>query len=142
MVIFPIAINTADIAFTPGINLIPFYFGNCFALAIPCVRGIVENIVLTIPFGFGINFLVKIKPKNFTWLGLAIGFLFEISQLTISLAFRSGFRSADINDVIFNGAGVLIGYTFFMLYAWLYPGIIERMVHVHRRKQKTCPPIL
>src|SRR5690349_2199753 len=56
VVIFPIAINAdqSAAAFIPAINLIPFYFGQCQMLEL-CVRSIIENIVLTVPFGFGIN---------------------------------------------------------------------------------------
>lgn len=122
VIIFPIVVNpeSTDIVFAPSINFIPFYLGNCFLLANLCLKSIVENIAITIPLGFGINFLVKIKPKNILWLALGVGFVFELSQLIISLIFRSGFRAIDINDVILNSTGVLIGYGLFRLFAWLY----------------------
>jgi glycopeptide antibiotics resistance protein len=85
-----------------------------------CIKGIVDNVVLTIPFGFGVSFLVRIKARDFVWLPFAVGLVFEISQLIISLAFRSGFRAVDINDVLLNGTGVLIGYVAFRLFAWTY----------------------
>jgi glycopeptide antibiotics resistance protein len=131
--VFPFFINTnyTD-AFRPSINLIPFYFGDCRQLPELCVRSIIENIILAIPFGFGINFLVRIKPKNIFWLAFAVGFVFELSQLIISLVFRSGFRSTDINDVILNGAGVLIGYAVFRLFAWLYLKLTERFNFQHK----------
>lgn len=90
-----------------------------------CARGIIENIVLTIPFGFGINFLVRIKPIRFVWLAPAVGFGFEFSQLVISLVFRSGFRTSDINDVMLNAIGVLIGYTLFRVFALAYLKIAD-----------------
>jgi len=134
VIIFPIAIDTdyAGTVFKPSINLIPFYFGSCFVLVNLCVRSIIENIVLTIPFGFGINFLFRIKPKYIFWLALAVGFVFEFSQLVISLVFRSGFRATDINDVILNGTGVLIGYALFRLFAWLYLKITEYFNFKHK----------
>ncbi|MBI1793781.1 MAG: VanZ family protein [Chloroflexi bacterium] len=132
VVVFPVAINT-DYAgtFRPSINLIPFYFGDC-QLPELCIRSIIENIIFTVPFGFGINFLVEIKPKYIFWLAFVVGFVFEFSQLIISLAFRSGFRSTDINDVILNGAGVLVGYVLFRLFAWLYLKITEHFNFKHR----------
>src|SRR5512138_2085776 len=56
VVVFPVAISTdySVTAFKPSINLVPFYFGNCFILASLCLRSIIENVVLTLPFGFGI----------------------------------------------------------------------------------------
>jgi len=132
VVVFPVVINT-DYAgtFRPSINLIPFYFGDC-QLPELCIRSIIENIIFTIPFGFGINFLVRIKPKYIFWLAFAVGFAFEFSQFIISLAFRSGFRATDINDVILNGTGVLIGYSLFRLFAWLYLKLTERFNFQHK----------
>jgi glycopeptide antibiotics resistance protein len=123
-VIFPFVINTdfSRPRVLPTINLVPFYFGYCSILTY-CVLGILGNIILTIPFGFGINFLVRIKPRNFFLLALTIGFGFEFSQLVISLIFRSGFRSIDINDVILNALGVLTGYAIFRSFAWAYKKI-------------------
>ena len=121
-VIFPFVINTAGSAasFFPSINLIPFYFGGCFNMPAQCTAGIVDNILLTIPFGFGINFLARVRPRNIFWLALGVGLGCEISQLCISILFRSGFRAIDINDVILNAAGVWMGYALFRAFAWLY----------------------
>jgi len=132
VVVFPVFIN-ADYAgtFRPSINVIPFYFGDC-QLPELCIRSIIENIILTIPFGFGVNFLVKIKPKYIFWLALAVGFMIEFSQLVISLVFRSGFRSTDVNDVILNGTGVLVGYVSFQLFGRLYLKITEHFNFKHK----------
>jgi glycopeptide antibiotics resistance protein len=75
---------------------------------------------MSTPFGFGVNFLISVRPRSFLWLAAAVGFGFELSQLVISLAFKSGFRAVDINDAIFNAAGVLLGYTFFRIFSWVY----------------------
>ena len=128
VVIFPITVNTLsdNTVFTPSINLIPFDFGSCFSLAILCMRSIFENIALTIPFGFGMNFLAKIKPRSLYWLALSIGFVFELTQLGVSLVLRSGFRAFDINDVILNGTGVLVGFALFRLFAWLFTRVANQ----------------
>jgi glycopeptide antibiotics resistance protein len=123
VVFFPIVTNTdyGSATFTPSINLIPFYFGSCFNnMPELCVRGIIDNIFLTIPFGFGVNFLARVKPRNIFWLAIAVGLGFEFSQLMLSIAFRSGFRAVDINDAIFNATGVLLGYALFGTFAWAY----------------------
>jgi glycopeptide antibiotics resistance protein len=132
-VVFPILINleSSNTTFTPNINLIPFAFGNCSMLYL-CVRSIIENILLTVPFGFGINFLLPIKPRSIFWLAVVTGLMFELSQLIISLVFRSGFRVVDINDVIFNSIGVLIGYVIFRLFAWVYLKIAEYFDFKHK----------
>jgi len=119
-VIFPIVINrgVGDARFSPNINLIPFYFGAC-SIPFSCLEGVIMNILLTIPFGFGINFLRRVRPKSFLWLAPTTGLVFEFSQLIISLTFKSRFRVIDINDVIFNSIGVLIGFAIFRVFAWI-----------------------
>jgi glycopeptide antibiotics resistance protein len=135
VVFFPITINTAysGAAFIPSINLIPFYFGSCFSnMPELCVRGIIDNIILTIPFGFGVNFLVRVKPRNFFWLAIAVGLGFELSQLILSIALRSGFRAVDINDAILNVTGVLLGYVIFKSFAWSYLKATEHFGIKHK----------
>jgi glycopeptide antibiotics resistance protein len=134
-VIFPIAINTGygRATVTSSINLVPFYFGSCFShMPELCVTGIIDNIILTIPFGFGINFLVRVKPRYFFWLALAVGLGFEFSQLLLSIAFRSGFRAVDINDAILNATGVLLGYALFRTFAWAYLKATEHFGITHK----------
>ncbi len=134
-VIFPIAItsNPAGASFTPSINLVPFYFGSCFKnMPGLCAQGLLQNILLTIPFGFGLNFLLRVKPGNFLWLACAVGIGFELSQLVISLIFRSGFRAVDINDAILNATGVLLGFTLFRGFAIIYMKATERFRLKHK----------
>jgi glycopeptide antibiotics resistance protein len=121
-VIFPIAINFDPINTRgfPDINLIPFYIRYCSPMTKYCFIEIVGNIILTVPLGFGINFLARLNPKKALWLALLVGPGFELSQLIISLVFRSGFRAVDINDAILNAFGVLIGYSLFRIFAWIY----------------------
>jgi glycopeptide antibiotics resistance protein len=121
-VIFPFVINWGPNSprVFPHINLIPFYYQYCSRLFKYCFIEIFGNVVLTIPFGFGINFLAKVKPRKILGLAFAVGFGFEFSQFIISLFFRSGFRSIDINDVMLNALGVLFGYALFIIFAWAY----------------------
>lgn len=125
-IIFPfyVKVDGSGAVFGLNFNLIPFYFGNCLFFEI-CFRNIIDNIVMTIPFGFGICFLMQLKPKNAFWLALAVGLGFELCQLIISLIFQSSFRVIDINDVILNGTGVLLGYTLFRAFARLYLTMTE-----------------
>jgi glycopeptide antibiotics resistance protein len=135
VIIFPIAVSASpgSAPFSPSINLVPFYFGNCFK-NIPglCAQNLLQNILLTIPFGFGLNFLTRVKPGNVPWLAGAVGIGFELSQLAISLIFRSGFRAVDINDAILNAAGVLLGYVLFRGFARFYHQATERFGLKHK----------
>ena len=128
MVAFPFPIGYPSPDFKPSVNLVPFDFGICHpGMLSLCIWSIYENILLTIPFGFGIGFIVHIKSKNIFWLAVAVGFTFELIQLIISLVTRSSFRVVDINDVILNATGVLLGYGAFRIFGWLYSYITNRL---------------
>jgi len=133
VVAFPFPIGIPNPNFKPNINLIPLNFGvgDCGFLIL-CIRNIYENILLTIPFGFGISFIAHIKPRNIFWLAFAVGFTFELIQLIISLAVRSPFRVVDINDVILNAAGVLLGYGLFKIFGATYSFITRLFTIQHR----------
>lgn len=127
VVVFPIHIPEMGMEFNRRlqVNLVPFNFGRCGFLYL-CIRNIYENILLTIPFGFGVSFIARLKPKNIFWLAIAVGCAFELVQLIISLAIRSSFRVVDINDVILNATGVLLGYGIFTMFGRLYLFIMQR----------------
>jgi len=97
-----------------------------------CNRNFVENILLTLPFGFGISFIAHIKPGNIPWLALAVGLSLETIQFIISLIFKSSFRVIDINDVLLNATGILIGYGFFRLFAFGYLETTQRFGIKHK----------
>lgn len=120
-VIFPLAPLPAEYAetFSPRLNWIPFYFGRCDMPEL-CLGGVIDNILLMIPFGFGISFIARLQAKDFLWLAPLVGIVFELIQLILSFAFRSALRATDINDVIFNAIGIWLGYGVFRIFGWLY----------------------
>jgi glycopeptide antibiotics resistance protein len=98
------------------INLIPFNFGDLFSMNAKIIfEQLVGNILLTAPFGFGLPFLVPISTRRILWLALYAGLALETTQLGIELlGLVSGYgHSIDINDVLLNAAGVLVGYGLF-----------------------------
>lgn len=103
------------------INLRPLYFGGLFGLYPHIARlEILGNILLTVPLGFLTPLVVKINLRRLAWLLLIGGLGFETGQLLINLAFGGAFRSVDINDVILNTTGTLVGYGLFNLFAGIY----------------------
>jgi len=99
-------------------NFIPFYCaGN------PSVREINEtlayNILLTLPFGFGINFIANIKTKKVFFLCVTVGVGTELVQLIISVLISYPYRVIDITDTITNAQGVLLGYLIFRLFGFI-----------------------
>lgn len=129
---FPIQIGGSyaeqmrQVAFAPFINLAPFNF-NLSEMPELVWKQIFQNILLTVPFGFGINFLVSIRARRIFWLALAVGVGIEAIQLLISLLLRYPYRVIDINDAILNTSGVFIGYGLFRLFAWLYLWATRRL---------------
>jgi len=109
-----------------GINLVPFYFGRA---AIPSAikYQIVANVLLTIPFGFGLNFVSKVKARTFLWLPIAVGLGIELGQFMISLILGYLYRVVDINDVILNALGVIIGYGMFRIFRWMFLVLFNRL---------------
>lgn len=73
-------------------NFIPF---NQSLLAIETS---LLNILLTIPFGFGISFIPKVNFKKVAILGLLLGVLLESLQLIVALVVGFTFRYVDAND--------------------------------------------
>ncbi len=118
VVVYPFEVNLAPGSYPepPKINLIPFHESNC-GHAGSCVLETVGNVLLTVPFGFGISFLLKLKPRTVPWVALSLGVGIELQQLVMSLILRSDFRTVDINDALLNALGVLLGYALFRLFA-------------------------
>ena len=127
VVIFPIHIPDGNNghALHLQLNHIPFYFGECDFLFL-CLRNIYENILLTVPFGFGISFVARVTSRHILWLAFAVGSFFEFLQLVLALMVRSPFRVIDINDVLLNAIGVLIGYRLFIMFGWIYLHITRK----------------
>lgn len=87
--------------FQPNINLIPFVNGLNMEFLL--------NVLLFIPLGFFCPMISKTyeQVKNVLLIGAGFSFVIEISQLfTLH-------RATDINDIISNTLGVVIGYVCF-----------------------------
>lgn len=94
-----------------GLNLIPFYFGRCWELPRPCAIGILENILMTVPFGVLYPLLRPLPTRRIPLLALSVGLGTETAQLLTMLLLRANYRSVDINDALFNALGVILGYS-------------------------------
>jgi len=92
------------------------------------VRTSVLNVLLTIPFGFGISFIAKMGSKKVILIGFALGLLIESLQLLQGLVAGFTFRIVDVDDVIFNFIGVMIGYGVFLIFKKIYDNSFDRLV--------------
>ncbi|MCJ7842572.1 VanZ family protein [Lederbergia sp. NSJ-179] len=86
----------------------------------------VLNVILTIPFGFGLPFLIKMNWKKTILLTMLFSLLLESLQLTAHLILPGHNRMVDINDIIFNTLGGIIGYVLYKLFAKVVKIIISK----------------
>ena len=97
-----------------SVNLVPLKFSALDS------RTSLLNILLMIPFGFGIPFITNLDGKRIVIIGALVSIAIELLQLITGLTADITFRIADINDVIFNKAGVVIGYLLFVGFVYTY----------------------
>jgi glycopeptide antibiotics resistance protein len=91
------------------VNLNPFQFGD-FPYSAYIWPDILLNIGVTVPFGFGVAFFTGIHLRKMFVLALGLGLFFEVGQLIVTLLAALPNRAPDINDVIFNAIGAIMGY--------------------------------
>ena len=129
MVFFPVRIlreylGAQRLPFPASVNLIPLNF-DFSELPHIVARQIFQNILLTIPFGFGLSFVAVVRARDFRWIAPAVGISIEAVQLLLSLLLGYHTRVIDINDALLNAFGVLVGYGGFRVFAWLYTRFIS-----------------
>jgi glycopeptide antibiotics resistance protein len=107
LVLFPIEVNIGEYA-----NLTPWYKSINFipVLTIDAATFLL-NIIMLIPFGMYLPLLSNQyqSVKNAAAMGLFISLSFEATQLLIRIILGNG-RSTDINDLIANTLGAVIGF--------------------------------
>lgn len=71
---------------------------------------------MTIPYGIFISFMVKKKKwYNYLVYTLIFPFAIELTQLIICISTNSFYRTVDIDDVILNSIGIIIGYVIYKI---------------------------
>ncbi|MGE5411152.1 MAG: VanZ family protein, partial [Clostridiales bacterium] len=86
-----------------SVNLIPLV-----TLRLEDVKTSLLNVLLMMPFGFGLPFITSFRLKRVVVAGILFSIAIELLQLITGSMANTTFRVADINDVIFNTAGVAI----------------------------------
>ncbi|TWT06301.1 VanZ family protein [Planococcus sp. CPCC 101016] len=107
LVFFPIEVNLGEYR-----NQTPWYKSTNFIPVLTIdVKTFVLNIIMLMPFGMYLPFLSrKIRSvKQASRLGFYVSLSFELTQLVIRILLGSG-RSTDINDLIANTLGAVIGF--------------------------------
>ncbi|WP_346015048.1 VanZ family protein [Metabacillus halosaccharovorans] len=110
LVFFPIDVNIGKYA-----NLTPWYMTiNFIPLVTIDLKTFLLNIIMMVPFGMYLPLLNKKyhSLKNVAYHGLLISFSFEVIQAVVKATLGNG-RSSDINDLIANTLGAVVGFLIF-----------------------------
>lgn len=73
------------------------------------------NILMAIPFGVLMPFIKKQKIQRYIIKAASFGVIIEIGQLCVNILGKRGYRIIDIDDVLCNFVGGLIGIVIFYL---------------------------
>ena len=112
---------------TPSYNLIPFQFiGEIFSesgfiisdfatyfptLKNPVVYESIFNILLTVPFGIYLHYYFEFSFKKTFFYSFCLTLFFELTQLTgLYFIYPRGYRVFDVDDLILNTLGGVMGY--------------------------------
>ncbi len=139
MVILPLpSIEEVSKLTTPSMNLIPFSFVENFldntsfvwnqpqtylkALTEPCFYVVAFNIVLTIPFGMYLRYYYQCSLKKTIFLSFLLSLFFELTQLSgLYFIYPRSYRLFDVDDLILNTLGGVIGYFIMGLFSSFLP---------------------
>lgn len=129
--IFPIPISPIliqdlkDFYTVNNLNFIPLDFESGYWRD----NQIILNIVISIPFGFGLSYVAKIRKKSILLYGISFGIFIEGLQGLISVLLGFTYRTIDVNDVIFNFLGVVLGFIIFRLFSYVFLKAITNTNH-------------
>lgn len=113
-----------------SVNLIPL-----ITLTPDDLKTSLLNILLLIPFGFGLPIISNFRMKKIVVIGALFSIGIEFLQLITGLMAQITFRIADINDVLFNTVGVAVGYILFV-------GFVRMYRHAPHIRKISANPIL
>lgn len=103
-----------------NINLIPLA-----TLTLEDVKTSLLNILMLLPFGFGLPFVTNFRFKKVMIAGLLFSIGIELAQLITGFMAHTTFRVADVNDLIFNTLGVVVGYILFAQFLLVFRRIFS-----------------
>ncbi|WP_163652199.1 VanZ family protein [Listeria sp. PSOL-1] len=122
--LFPVLISSqllkdrAEDITGPFFNLIPFHTINeifSIRINIESIMQIVLNIVLFVPLGILLPLCFnKISWKTVFLIGLSTSICIELIQLMQNIIYQAPFKFTDIDDIMLNVFGNVIGYVLFL----------------------------
>lgn len=139
LVIMPLpTIETVSKLTTPTTQLIPFKFIQDFinetsfcitnihtyikSLLEPCCYVVIYNILLCLPFGIYLHYYFKKNLRKTVIYSFLLSLFFELTQLTgLYFIYPRSYRLFDVDDLILNTLGGLIGYYIGSLFIKILP---------------------
>jgi glycopeptide antibiotics resistance protein len=83
------------------------------------------NVLLFVPFGFGLPFIVPSRMARTVMTGMCFSVTIELLQFVTGRIAGISFRVTDVNDVIFNTAGAAIGYLLFLGFVRIVRAVVQ-----------------
>jgi glycopeptide antibiotics resistance protein len=102
------------------INLVPTFLDGSLHFRLRGRFDLVTNILMTMPIGFLLPMVFRIRPRQFLWIAFLPGLIIETTQLIFSFLIGYDYRTVDITDVITNTVGMFLGYSIFLAFIWIY----------------------
>lgn len=88
----------------------------------PVIYQVLYNILMILPFGFYLRYYLKKSLLETIGFSFILSLFFELTQLTgLYGIYPRGYRLFDVDDLIINTFGGLIGYIITPLIAWMLP---------------------
>ena len=107
-----------SVAFGRDINIVPFKdFFNITTLL---------NVLIFIPFGVLQWLLYKSSWIKTIVMGFVVSLIIELSQLFVRILVGINFRKIDVNDLICNTTGAIIGFTLLLLFVSILKKLIKK----------------
>lgn len=86
------------------------------------------NFLLLMPLGFYLNYYVRASVKTTAMVAIATTLAFEVTQITgIYGLYPCPYRTFDVDDLILNASGAILGYQLMPLFSWL-PDLQQRQL--------------
>lgn len=80
------------------------------------------NLMLTLPFGFYLRYIWQVSLKKVILASFALSLFFELTQLSgLYFIYPRSYRLFDVDDLILNTTGGVLGYLLTPALAWLLP---------------------
>ena len=113
LVFFPLPTMEEAAGLSVQYQLIPFHFiADCMhdsVIRVMCQ--VMFNVVMTVPFGMFLEYCIGLNIKKTVLVSFGFTAFIELGQLTgLFFMFKGSYRLFDVDDLMLNTLGALIGY--------------------------------